>query len=151
MLSCTSKNRRPLLELKGTSRVKTVLLSTGLNNFFVNWTQPGQVNPLSVWVSGLFNDPDWVHILCGQYQLTSHKYVFLQDVSHWSASGFFSDNDLKTVSIAMENVDFLDFTDTKLEKNWYQVYTNYKWTGTKWKAYCDKLLAFLSLDVDFVQ
>ena len=27
--------------------------------------------------------------------------------------------DVKTVTIAPENVDFMDFTDTKQENNWY--------------------------------
>ena len=54
--------------------------------------------------------------------------------------------DVKTVTIATEDVDFMDFTDTNLENNWYQFYTNYKWTGTKWKAY---RLLVLSLDNDF--
>ena len=47
-----------------------------------------------------------------------------------------------------ERVDFMDFTDTKPESNWYQLYTNYKWRGTKWKAY---RLLVLSLDIEFVK
>ena len=54
----------------------------------------------------------------------------------------------KTVTIATENVDFMDFTYTNPENNWYQFYTNYKWIGTKWKDY---RLLVLSLDIDFVK
>ena len=56
--------------------------------------------------------------------------------------------DGKTVTIATESVDFMDLTDTNPENNWYQFYTNYKWIGTKWKAY---RLLVLSLDIDFVK
>ena len=34
-----------------------------------------------------------------------------------------------------ERGPFMDFTDTKPENNWHQFYTNYKWIGTKWKAF----------------
>ena len=54
----------------------------------------------------------------------------------------------KTVTIATENVDSMDFTDTNPENNWYQFYTNYKWIGTTWKDY---RLLVLSLDIDFVK
>ena len=54
----------------------------------------------------------------------------------------------KIVTIATESVDFMDLTDTNPENNWYQFYTNYKWIGTKWKAY---RLLVLSLDIDFVK
>ena len=56
--------------------------------------------------------------------------------------------DGKTVTIATESVDFMDLTDTNPGNNWYQFYTNYKWIGTKWKAY---RLLVLSLDIDFVK
>ena len=56
--------------------------------------------------------------------------------------------DGKTVTIATESVDFMDLTDTNPENNWYQFYTNYKWIGTKCKAY---RLLVLSLDIDFVK
>ena len=56
--------------------------------------------------------------------------------------------DGKTGTIATESVDLMDLTDTNPENNWYQFYTNYKWIGTKWKAY---RLLVLSLDIDFVK
>ena len=58
----------------------------------------------------------------------------LQNVSRGYSSGVFSYEKMeKTVTIATEKVDFMDFTDTNPENNWYQFYTNYKWIGTKWK------------------
>ena len=42
----------------------------------------------------------------------------------------------------------MDLTDTNPENNWCQFYTNYKWIGTKWKAY---RLLVLSLDIDFAK
>ena len=53
-----------------------------------------------------------------------------------------------TVTIATEDVDFMDFTDTNPENNWYQFYTNFKWIGTKWKDYRRLVLSF---DIDFVK
>ena len=38
----------------------------------------------------------------------------LQDVSHGNASGYISYNDVKTVTSTRENLDFIDFTETKL-------------------------------------
>ena len=77
------------------------------------------------------------------FQQTSHNArIFVRRLAQMFTK------DVKTVTIATENVEFIDFTDTKSENNWYQFYTNYKLIGTKWKAY---RLLVLSLDIDFVK
>ena len=81
-------------------------------------------------------------------QHTSHNGIFVKRFARIFLRLHQLQIDGKTVTIATESVDFMDLTDTNPENNWYQFYTNYKWIGTKWKAY---RLLVLSLDIDFVK
>ena len=68
----------------------------------------------------LFNDPDRVFILSNNSSTPVTSLLYLQDVSRGYSTCFISYKDVKTVTIATENVDFIDFTYTKPENNLYE-------------------------------